>query len=107
MEDLLGAEVEGAVGPAQHIEDGLAGEQILDLLELRLVDPTAGDREPREALARGLALGVERVDLVAGQEPAAHEHLAERPVGPRIGGCRRHDGTAIESQLHLPTIGCP
>ena len=104
VEYLLVAEVEGTIRPTQDLENGLEREEILDLAEVGLRDPAARDREARQALTGGLALGVKRVDLGPCQAPAPHQHVAQRLVRTRIDVCRRHHRAPIESQLNAAAV---
>ena len=97
--DLPRAEAEGAVGPAQHVEEGLAREQVLDLAELTLRDPLPRHRQPRQHQRPGVALALQLVDPLAGELPAAHEHLPQRRVRTRADRGRGDDGSAIEQEL--------
>ena len=99
MLDVLRDEAEAACAPTQHREEGLAREQIFDLLEIALRDPLPRDRQPRQQLRARFALAVELIHALARELSAAHEHLAERRVRTRPHRRRRHDRAAIEQEL--------
>ena len=106
MLDLGGAEVEGPALPAEHLEDRIAGEEILDTTHLLAVQPAALDHRTREGARRRAALRRDRRGALAGQQPAANEHLAE---GIGIGRTphrqrRRHDGALIEGDVDTHLI---
>jgi hypothetical protein len=84
----LGAEVEGAGMPAQQREDRLLGEELLGLLHLLGREIGETDQQPLEGLGRRCRRALDLDQPIRGEEPRAHQHVAERGVlaGTHRGG---------------------